>query len=161
MLFQGTRFILICVTSGSALPSSVRSFDCHVITSGPFRMMLFVAARCALRVRATQLGIAHHSRIRSTSPECNHFLFSRSRSLGRGTRRGSASLFERCKETSKKACVKTSVLFWPPRGRCRALIIGFSFAMAISRHERRKNYEEAQANAIGAEYVLPGQLPVA
>ena len=29
------------------------------------------------------------------------------------------------------------------------LIIGFSFSMAISRVDQRKNYEEAEANAIG------------
>ena len=29
-----------------------------------------------------------------------------------------------------------------------ALIIGFSFSMAISRYDQRKNYEEAEANAI-------------
>jgi hypothetical protein len=33
------------------------------------------------------------------------------------------------------------------------LIIGFTFSMAISRYEQRKNYEEAEANAIGTEYV--------
>ncbi len=33
------------------------------------------------------------------------------------------------------------------------LIIGFSFAMATSRYDQRKNYEEAEANAIGTEYV--------
>ena len=33
------------------------------------------------------------------------------------------------------------------------LIIGFSFSMATSRYDQRKNYEEAEANAIGTEYV--------
>jgi hypothetical protein len=33
------------------------------------------------------------------------------------------------------------------------LIIGFSFSMAISRYDQRKDYEEAEANAIGTEYV--------
>src|ERR1035438_5839056 len=33
------------------------------------------------------------------------------------------------------------------------LIIGFSFSMAITRYDLRKNYEEAEANAIGTEYV--------
>jgi hypothetical protein len=33
------------------------------------------------------------------------------------------------------------------------LIIGFSFSMAISRYDQRKIYEEAEANAIGTEYV--------
>jgi hypothetical protein len=39
------------------------------------------------------------------------------------------------------------------------LIIGFSFSMAISRYDQRKNYEEAEANAIGTEYVRVGLLP--
>src|SRR5208283_3901735 len=34
-----------------------------------------------------------------------------------------------------------------------ALIVGFSFSMAIGRYDQRKNYEEAEANAIGTEYV--------
>ena len=33
------------------------------------------------------------------------------------------------------------------------LIIGFSFAMAVTRYDQRKNLEEAEANAIGTEYV--------
>ena len=33
------------------------------------------------------------------------------------------------------------------------LIIGFSFSMAIGRYDLRKTYEEAEANAIGTEYV--------
>lgn len=33
------------------------------------------------------------------------------------------------------------------------LIIGFSFSMVISRYDQRKNYEEAEANAIGTEYL--------
>lgn len=33
------------------------------------------------------------------------------------------------------------------------LIIGFTFSMAVSRYDQRKNYEEAEANAIGTEYV--------
>ncbi len=33
------------------------------------------------------------------------------------------------------------------------LIIGFSFSMSINRYEQRKNFEEAEANAIGTEYV--------
>jgi hypothetical protein len=34
-----------------------------------------------------------------------------------------------------------------------ALIIGFSFSMAVSRYDQRKNYEEAEANAIGTAYL--------
>ena len=40
-----------------------------------------------------------------------------------------------------------------------ALLIGFSFSMAISRYDLRKNYEEAEANAIGTELVRAGVLP--
>ena len=39
------------------------------------------------------------------------------------------------------------------------LIIGFSFSMAISRYDQRKVYEEAEANAIGTEYVRADVLP--
>ena len=39
------------------------------------------------------------------------------------------------------------------------LIIGFSFSMAISRYDQRKVYEEAEANAIGTEYVRADLLP--
>src|SRR5438067_7260853 len=39
------------------------------------------------------------------------------------------------------------------------LIIGFSFSMAVTRYDQRKNYEEAEANAIGTEYVRAGLLP--
>ena len=41
------------------------------------------------------------------------------------------------------------------------LIIGFSFSMAISRYDQRKDYEEAEANAIGTEYVRADLLPAA
>jgi hypothetical protein len=41
------------------------------------------------------------------------------------------------------------------------LIIGFSFSMAIERYDQRKNYEEAEANAIGTEYVRADLLPPA
>ena len=40
------------------------------------------------------------------------------------------------------------------------LLIGFTFSMAVSRYEQRKNYEEAEANAIGTEYVRADLLPV-
>lgn len=39
------------------------------------------------------------------------------------------------------------------------LIIGFTFSMAINRYDQRKNYEEAEANAIGTEYVRADILP--
>lgn len=41
------------------------------------------------------------------------------------------------------------------------LIIGFSFSMAINRYDQRKNYEEAEANAIGTEYARADLLPSA
>ena len=39
------------------------------------------------------------------------------------------------------------------------LLIGFSFSMAVSRYDQRKNFEEAEANAIGTEYVRADLLP--
>jgi hypothetical protein len=39
------------------------------------------------------------------------------------------------------------------------LIIGFSFSMAMSRYDQRKNYEAAETNAIGTEYVRADLLP--
>jgi hypothetical protein len=40
-----------------------------------------------------------------------------------------------------------------------ALIIGFTFSMAVGRYEQRKTYEEAEANAIGTEYLRADLLP--
>jgi hypothetical protein len=42
-----------------------------------------------------------------------------------------------------------------------ALIIGFSFSMASTRYDQRKNLEESEANAIGTEYVRADFLPAA
>ena len=42
-----------------------------------------------------------------------------------------------------------------------SLLIGFSFSMAVDRYNQRKNYEEAEANAIGTEYLRIGLLPAA
>jgi hypothetical protein len=42
-----------------------------------------------------------------------------------------------------------------------SLIIGFSFSMAVTRYDQRKTYEEAEANAIGTEYVRADLLPAA
>ena len=39
------------------------------------------------------------------------------------------------------------------------LIIGFSFAMAISRYDQRKGFEEAEANAIGTAYLRASLMP--
>lgn len=41
------------------------------------------------------------------------------------------------------------------------LIIGFTFSMAVSRYDQRKNYEEEEANAIGTEYLRVEILPTA
>src|SRR6267154_2193026 len=41
------------------------------------------------------------------------------------------------------------------------LLIGFTFSMAITRYDQRKNLEEAEANAIGTEYVRVDVLPAA
>jgi hypothetical protein len=40
-----------------------------------------------------------------------------------------------------------------------ALMIGFSFSMAVNRYDQRKNYEEEEANAIGTEFVRAELLP--
>jgi hypothetical protein len=42
-----------------------------------------------------------------------------------------------------------------------ALIIGFSFSMALSRYDLRKSHEANEANAIGTEYVRADLLPAA
>jgi len=42
-----------------------------------------------------------------------------------------------------------------------ALIIGFTFSMALGRYDQRKNCEEAEANAIGTEYLRAELLPAA
>jgi hypothetical protein len=39
------------------------------------------------------------------------------------------------------------------------LLIGFSFSMAISRYDQRKDYEEEEANAIGTEYQRAELMP--
>lgn len=41
------------------------------------------------------------------------------------------------------------------------LIVGFTFSMATGRYDQRMNYEEAEANAIGTEYVRADVLPAA
>src|SRR5262244_1345469 len=42
-----------------------------------------------------------------------------------------------------------------------ALIVGFTFSMAVTRYDQRKNLEEEEANAIGTEYSRVGLLPAA
>jgi hypothetical protein len=39
------------------------------------------------------------------------------------------------------------------------LIIGFSFQMAVTRYDQRKNYEREEANAIGTEFLRADLLP--
>ena len=39
------------------------------------------------------------------------------------------------------------------------LLIGFTFSMAITRYDQRKILEEAEANAVGTEYLRAGLLP--
>src|SRR5215831_3958092 len=40
-----------------------------------------------------------------------------------------------------------------------ALIVGFTFSMAVTRYDQRKNLEEEEANAIGTEYLRVRLLP--
>ena len=42
-----------------------------------------------------------------------------------------------------------------------SLIVGFTFSMAANRYDLRKNYEEAEANAIGTAYARADLLPAA
>jgi hypothetical protein len=42
-----------------------------------------------------------------------------------------------------------------------ALIIGFTFSMALERYDQRKNYEEAETNTIGTQYLRTDLLPPA
>jgi hypothetical protein len=42
-----------------------------------------------------------------------------------------------------------------------SLVIGFNLLVAVNRYDQRKNYEEAEANAIGTEYLRADLLPVA
>ena len=41
------------------------------------------------------------------------------------------------------------------------LVIGFTFSMATNRYDQRKDFEEAEANAIGTEYLRAHLLPAA
>ena len=42
-----------------------------------------------------------------------------------------------------------------------ALIIGFSFSIATNRYDQRRNFEEAEANAIGTALLRADLLPAA
>ena len=48
---------------------------------------------------------------------------------------------------------RESASSWAATLTLLGLIIGFSFSMATSRYDQRRNYEEAEANAIGTGYV--------
>jgi hypothetical protein len=64
---------------------------------------------------------------------------------------------------------------WPPKKNIRddfgvilaavltllGLIVGFTFSMATSRYDQRKNLEEAEANAIGTEFLRVELMPAA
>ena len=39
------------------------------------------------------------------------------------------------------------------------LMVGFAISMAVSRYDLRKSYEEAEANAIGTEYLRLDLMP--
>jgi hypothetical protein len=39
-----------------------------------------------------------------------------------------------------------------------ALIIGFTFSMALNRYDQRKNYDEEEANAVGTEFARASLL---
>jgi hypothetical protein len=41
------------------------------------------------------------------------------------------------------------------------LMVGFAISMAVSRYDLRKSYEEAEANAIGTEYLRLDLMPPA
>jgi len=71
--------------------------------------------------------------------------------IGAYLRKGGRSL--RADERDDFETVRTAAL------TLLALIIGFSFSMAVTRYDQRKNYEEAEANAIGTEYVRADLLP--
>ena len=57
--------------------------------------------------------------------------------------------------------VKILALSWTATLTLLALIIGFTFSMALNRYDQRKIYEEEEANAIGTEYLRAELLPAA
>ena len=62
----------------------------------------------------------------------------------------------RCKRWNvKTVCAQAAAL------TLLGLIIGFSFSMSTGRYDERRNNEEAEANAIGTEFVRAGVLPAA
>jgi hypothetical protein len=71
--------------------------------------------------------------------------------LGAALRRRQESLGERPPEIFTIVLTASLTLL--------GLIIGFTFSMAVSRYDQRKDYEASEANAIGTEYVRAGLLP--
>lgn len=71
-----------------------------------------------------------------------------------------AHLFKRLRKVEKDAREDLGVILAATL-TLLGLIIGFSFSMATNRYDMRKNYEEAEANAIGTEYVRADLLPAA
>jgi hypothetical protein len=67
--------------------------------------------------------------------------------------------FRKRRHTLEDAASADSSLILAATLTLLGLIIGFTFSMATSRYEQRKNYEEAEANAIGTEYVRADLLP--
>jgi hypothetical protein len=76
--------------------------------------------------------------------------------LGTGARLGARFLAGRVKDSEQAVADFDIVL--AASLTLLGLIIGFSFSMALSRYDQRKDYEEAEANAIGTEYVRAGLL---
>lgn len=73
--------------------------------------------------------------------------------IGRSFLRRRYKLSEEMREDFNLIQTATLTLF--------ALIIGFSFSMAVNRYDQRKNLEEEEANAIGTEYVRADLLSAA
>jgi hypothetical protein len=71
--------------------------------------------------------------------------------IGAALRRGEKGVTPGVREDVNTILVATLTL--------NGLIIGFTFSMALNRYEQRKNYEEAEANAVGTEYGRADLLP--
>jgi len=71
------------------------------------------------------------------------------------------SFRNRRKDKSDDAATANSGLVLASTLTLLGLIIGFTFSMATSRYEQRKSYEEAEANAIGTEYLRADLLSAA
>ena len=67
-------------------------------------------------------------------------------------------LFQKKGGPSETRSGKTLIL-WTASLTLLGLLIGFSFAMAVSRYDQRKNFEVAEAKAIGTAYLRADLLP--